>query len=94
MGTLGTEALAAHQIVFQTIVVVFMVPLGISYATTVRVGQWLGQRNFAGIRQAAWVSMSISTLFIPLRSQRWDFNLNWCGPIGCMAKAKSTLSMV
>ncbi|NER78552.1 MAG: MATE family efflux transporter [Leptolyngbya sp. SIO1D8] len=64
MGTLGTEALAAHQIVLQTIVVVFMVPLGISYATTVRVGQWLGRRDFIGIQQAAWVSMSISTLFV------------------------------
>ncbi|NJL39463.1 MAG: MATE family efflux transporter [Leptolyngbyaceae cyanobacterium RM2_2_4] len=64
MGTLGTEALAAHQIVFQTIVVVFMVPLGISYATTVRVGQWLGRRDFTGIQRAAWVSMGISTIFV------------------------------
>jgi multidrug resistance protein, MATE family len=64
MGTLGTEALAAHQIVFQTIVVVFMVPLGISYATTVRVGQWLGRRDVKGMQQAAWVSMGISTIFV------------------------------
>jgi MATE family multidrug resistance protein len=64
VGTLGAEALAAHQIVFQTIVVVFMVPLGISYATTVRVGQWLGRRDFIGIQQAAWVSIGISTLFV------------------------------
>lgn len=64
MGLLGTEVLAAHQIVFQTIVVVFMVPLGISYATTVRIGQWLGRRDRAGIRQAALVSMSITTVFM------------------------------
>ncbi|GET41543.1 MATE family efflux transporter [Microseira wollei] len=38
--------------------------LGISYATTVRVGQWLGRRDFMGIQQAAWVSMSISTIFM------------------------------
>lgn len=63
MGTLSTEALAAHQIVFQTLTVVFMVPLGISYATTVRVGQWLGKRDVIGIRYAAWVSMGISTIF-------------------------------
>jgi multidrug resistance protein, MATE family len=68
MGTLGTEALAAHQIVFQTIVVVFMVPLGISFATTVRVGQWLGQGDFVGIRQAAWVSVAFSTTFVLLVS--------------------------
>ncbi|MEM8808120.1 MAG: MATE family efflux transporter [Cyanobacteria bacterium P01_G01_bin.38] len=64
VGTLGTEVLAAHQVVFQTIVVAFMVPLGISYATTVRVGQWLGQRNLAGIQQATWVSISITTLLM------------------------------
>ena len=64
MGTLGTEALAAHQIVFQTILVVFMVPLGISFATTVRVGQWLGRRDFTGIQQATWVSTGTTTIFM------------------------------
>ncbi|WP_017663526.1 MATE family efflux transporter [Baaleninema simplex] len=64
MGTLGTDALAAHQVVFQTLMVVFMVPLGISYATTVRVGQWLGQRDRTGIQQAAWVSVSVTALFM------------------------------
>lgn len=63
MGTLGTEVLAAHQVVLQTIIVVFMVPLGISYATTVRVGLWLGRNDRTRIKQAAWVSMSISVLF-------------------------------
>lgn len=64
MGTLGTEALAAHQIVFQTIVVIFMVPLGISFATTVRVGQWLGKKDILGIQQATWVSLGITFLFM------------------------------
>ena len=64
VGTLGTATLAAHQIVFQTIVVVFMVPLGISYATTVRVGQWLGRCDFAGIQLSAWISVGITTLFV------------------------------
>lgn len=64
VGSFGTVALAAHQIVFQTIVIVFMVPLGISYATTVRVGQWLGQCNLVGVRQAAWVSIGLSSSFV------------------------------
>ncbi|MBE9013611.1 MATE family efflux transporter, partial [Pseudanabaenaceae cyanobacterium LEGE 13415] len=62
MGTLGTAALAAHQIVFQTLTVIFMVPLGISFATTVRVGQWLGRKDILGIQQAAMVSLSLTTL--------------------------------
>jgi MATE family multidrug resistance protein len=64
MGMLGTEVLAAHQVVFQTIVVIFMVPLGISFATTVRVGQWLGQRDRKGIQRATWVSLGITFLFM------------------------------
>jgi multidrug resistance protein, MATE family len=64
MGTLGTESLAAHQIVFQTIAIVFMVPLGISYATTVRVGQWLGQEDNAGIRRSAILGIATTTLLV------------------------------
>lgn len=62
MGRLGTTALAAHQVVFQTIVVAFMVPLGISFATTVRVGQALGRGDRRGIQQAVWVSMVVTSL--------------------------------
>ena len=64
MGQLGTETLAAHQVVLQTIVVVFMIPLGISFATTVRVGQWLGKRDLAGMQRATWVSMVITIFFM------------------------------
>ena len=62
MGRLGTDALAAHQVVLQTIVVVFMVPLGISFATTVRVGQWFGRQDLMGMQRATWVSMGLTTV--------------------------------
>ena len=57
MGTLGTNVLAAHQIVFQTGFISFMLPLGMSYAATVRVGQWLGKKNLEGVQKAGYVSM-------------------------------------
>ena len=57
MGTLGTATLAAHQIVFQTMLIIFMIPLGMSYAATVRVGQWFGQKNMRGIKQAGYLSI-------------------------------------
>ncbi|MBE9067222.1 MATE family efflux transporter [Leptolyngbya cf. ectocarpi LEGE 11479] len=62
MGRLGTATLAAHQVILQTIVVVFMIPLGISFATTVRVGQWFGRRDWVGMQQATWVSMGLTTV--------------------------------
>jgi multidrug resistance protein, MATE family len=64
MGSFGAEALAANQIVFQTTVISFMVPLGISMATTVRVGQYLGQKDWLGVRRSSKVSLSISILYM------------------------------
>jgi len=66
MGILGTDVLAAHQIVFQTINLIFMVPLGMSYATAARVGQWRGQKNLEGVRRAGYVSISIGAGFMAL----------------------------
>lgn len=66
MGILGTDVLAAHQIVLQTIVVIFMVPLGMSYATTARVGQWLGQQNMRSAKRSGYVSIAIAAAFMAL----------------------------
>lgn len=66
MGTLGTQVLAAHQIVLQTIIVIFMVPLGISLATTIRVGQWNGQQDITGVRRAANVGMCLGATFMSI----------------------------
>jgi multidrug resistance protein, MATE family len=63
MGALGTEVLAAHQIVLQTIVVIFMIPLGMSFATTARVGQWLGQKDVQGIKHSGYLSIGIGFIF-------------------------------
>ena len=63
MGLIGTQVLAAHQIVLQTIYIVFMIPLGISLATTIRVGQWLGQKNLKGIKLASYISIASGLIF-------------------------------
>ncbi len=68
MGTLGAEALAAHQVVFQTIVVIFMVPLGMALATTVRVGRYFGQQDFQGARRAAHLAILASAGFMATMS--------------------------
>ena len=66
MGILATDVLAAHQIVFQTIAVIFMIPLGMSFATTARVGQWFGQQNLEGATRAGYVSMFVGMGFMTL----------------------------
>jgi MATE family multidrug resistance protein len=43
-----------------------MVPLGMSYAATVRVGQWMGQRDRQGTRQAGYVCVAAAAIFMAL----------------------------
>lgn len=64
MGLLGTVEIAAHQIAIQTAAVTFMVPLGISHAAVVRVGQAYGRGDPGGIVRAAWVALGLSTVFM------------------------------
>ncbi|EKV00082.1 putative efflux protein, MATE family [Leptolyngbya sp. PCC 7375] len=59
MGILGTDVLAAHQIALQTGLMVFMIPLGMSFATTARVGQWFGRRDLKGTERAERTSIGM-----------------------------------
>ncbi|NJM96895.1 MAG: MATE family efflux transporter [Phormidesmis sp. RL_2_1] len=63
-GSLGTEVLAAHQIAFQTMALIFMVPLGMSFAVTARVGLWLGQGDLTGARRAGYVAIATAMAFL------------------------------
>lgn len=64
VGQLGTLVLAAHQIVLQTSSITFIVSLGVSVATTVRVGQMIGRSDPIGARLAGYVGIGIGTLFM------------------------------
>jgi multidrug resistance protein, MATE family len=66
MGLLGTEVLAAHQVVLQTVAITFMVPLAMSYAATIRVGQEIGQNNRVGAIRAGYVGVAIGLGFMLL----------------------------
>lgn len=64
MGWLGTDELAAHAVALQYAAISFMVPLGLSHATTVRVGLARGQGSADGVRKAGWVSIGIGAGFM------------------------------
>jgi MATE family multidrug resistance protein len=65
-GSLGTQVLAAHQIAFQTMAMIFMVPIGMSQAVTTRVGLWFGRKRRRGIRRAGFVAIAAAVLFLLL----------------------------
>ncbi|MDH3404368.1 MAG: MATE family efflux transporter [Acidobacteriota bacterium] len=60
MGSIGAVAVAGHQIAINVASITFMVPLGISLATTVRVGNALGRRDGEGVRRAGWVGVRLA----------------------------------
>jgi MATE family multidrug resistance protein len=57
MGMISTTALAAHQIALQVTAILFMIPLGIGMAATVRVGQAIGAGDPEGVRRAGRVAI-------------------------------------
>jgi len=63
MGWLGTSELAAHAVALQLGSLAFMIPLGLSQATTVRVGLSYGRRDAEGVRKAGWTSFIVAAAF-------------------------------
>jgi MATE family multidrug resistance protein len=64
VGTLGTVALAAHQVALQCAAFTFMVPVGIAIAGSVRVGQAAGRGDDAAVRRAGLAAMGVATAFM------------------------------
>jgi MATE family multidrug resistance protein len=61
-GWLGREALASHQVVLNMASLAFMVPLGISQAASIRVGNLIGAGDEQGMRRAVKVSIALGAL--------------------------------
>jgi len=66
MGLLGADALGAHQLVMNCISVVFMVPLGIAQAATVRVAVALGSGVPAAARRASFVAIALGVAYMAI----------------------------
>ena len=60
MGLISADALAAHAIAMQVASLVFMVPLGLGMAATVRVGLAYGAGDLAGIGRAGWTAFALA----------------------------------
>jgi len=63
MGWIGTVPLAAHQIALSCASVTFMVPLGISMATSVRIGRAVGEGRSEALRRIGFGSIFIGIVF-------------------------------
>lgn len=64
MGLIGTAQLAAHQIALQLASIAFMVPLGLSHATTIRVGLAVGGDDWPRAQLAGRVACALGLTFM------------------------------
>lgn len=60
IGAMGNMQLGAHQVALQIVAVAFMVPTGISYAITIRIGQHNGAGQLLDARQTGRVGIVLS----------------------------------
>jgi MATE family multidrug resistance protein len=63
MGLIDRNSLAAHAVAIQIASLVFMVPMGIGQAATVRVGFAYGRRDAAAVGRAGWLALIVGTGF-------------------------------
>jgi len=66
VGWVNSDSQAAHQIVLSLAVLTFMIVLGVSSATTIRVSHQLGAGNFIGARKAGFASMHLAFAFMAI----------------------------
>jgi MATE family multidrug resistance protein len=65
-GRLGAEAIAAHSLAMNLASITFMVPLGISQAAAVRVGNLIGAFRLEEAQRAAWLGIAMGAGFMSL----------------------------
>ena len=66
LGMLGAVAAAAHQVALSVASITFMVPLGLSMATTVRVGHAIGRGDAQAARRTGFIGIGLCAGFMVL----------------------------
>lgn len=64
MGTIGTNAVAGHQVAINFAAMTFMVPLGLSTAITTRVGNAVGAKSMPEARKRGFLGIAMSVAFM------------------------------
>jgi MATE family multidrug resistance protein len=81
IGMLGVNALAAHQVALQLTMLSFMIPLGISQAISVKVGEFYGARNMQSIRRVTVCGLVLATVSALISGSLFWFAPEWLASI-------------
>lgn len=76
IGTYGATALAAHQVAISLASISYMAATGLGAAATIRIGQYLGQRDHGSAREAATSLFGLTVLFMTFTGLLFLFGRN------------------
>ncbi|MBL1079577.1 MATE family efflux transporter [Nocardia sp. 2] len=62
MGSIGAAALAAHNVVYQIVYIVFQVAIGLSHGASILVSKAAARDEFAHARSVAWLSLRYAAM--------------------------------
>jgi MATE family multidrug resistance protein len=96
VGRFGDVQIAAHQIALNFSALTFMLPMGLSAAITIRVGQALGARDAGAARFIAWTGVGLGLIFaalaiVPIILLRHQVALVYSGDAAVQALAGNLL---
>jgi MATE family multidrug resistance protein len=77
IGSLGIVALAAHTIAGNISWATFVVPMTLGSAASIRVGYYVGARQFSQAREVAWLAVQVSMIYAVLASTLLLITRNW-----------------
>lgn len=95
---LGAHTLASHQIVISITSFVFMIPLSIAMATTVRVGNLLGQEKYSHARFSSFCAVGLALAIACITAASLvlfrDFVVSWYTPEVQLQQAAAALLLI
>ena len=63
LGPLGENAIAAHQIAISVTSQLFMIPMSLAIALTIRIGTYYGEQNIHAMRKVQGLGFATATVF-------------------------------
>ncbi|MFD6351052.1 MATE family efflux transporter [Nocardia tengchongensis] len=77
MGSLGAAALAAHNVVYQIVYIVFQVAIGLSHGASILVSKAMARDEYAHARSVAWLALRYAGLVAALTGLAYALAPDW-----------------
>ncbi|WP_306358108.1 MULTISPECIES: MATE family efflux transporter [unclassified Nocardia] len=77
MGTLGAAALAAHNVVYQIVYIVFQVAIGLSHGSSILVSTAVARDEYPHARSVAWLALRYAAIVAAITGTAYVLAPDW-----------------